>query len=87
MSLDTADQTTRLQWFARQIVDCSWNGYDADGGLIQSLALKARLIHPVVAKAGEEDEWPQDVEEGDTYYMFTKDLAEVDWDQLKPTEE
>lgn len=82
MSLETADRITRLQWFARRVLDM---GFEAslDGSDAQAAALKAGLIREETATEENQDNWPEHVELGDPYYMFSEDLSEVDWDQLK----
>lgn len=84
MPLETADRVTRLQLFARRVLDAGWTA-SLDGADAEAFALKAGLIHQVEATDDNQDHWPENVELGDTFYMFTDDLSDVDWSQLKPS--
>lgn len=93
MPLKDASREVRLQWFARQVLDATFQGYDADGGDIQDWAKAAGLIDAFTVTAADlsdESSTLHDVTnaeclgEGDTYYKFSADLKaeNVRWSEL-----
>lgn len=89
MSLKTASRETRLQWFARAVMDAAWMGGDVCGGDIQEWALQAGLIVPdtVTEENRHEIYNGEYFDIGDTFYRFSPDLEDVAWDEIKPDEE
>ena len=85
MSLKNADRQTRLQWFARQVIDAMWNSFgDVDGGDIQDWAAQAGLlVEDTVTKENHDTIIEGEcLDVGDTFYRFSPDLIEVDWGQI-----
>src|SRR5690606_8149153 len=84
MSLKTASRETRLQWFARTVVDATWMGSDVCGGDIQEWALQAGLIVPdtVTEENHHEIANGEYFDIGDTFYRFYPDL-EVNWNEIE----
>ena len=89
MSLKTASRETRLQWFARAVVEATWMGSDVCGGDIQEWAVQAGLIVPdtVTEENRHEISNGEYFDIGDTFYRFSPDLEDVDWNEIKPDEE
>ena len=82
MALRDASREVRLQWFARQVLDASFEGLDVDGASIQEWAKQAGLVdeHVVTAADLADDSALRGIanfeclSEGDTYYSFSDDL-------------
>ena len=96
MPLRDASRETRLQWFARQVIDATWMG-TPDGTDIQEWALAAGLItqHRVTQDDvdGNTDalsciENAEHLSVGDDYYKFSADLEaeNVRWSELGAAE-
>ena len=93
MSLKDASREVRLQWFARQVIDATFNALDVCGADIQHWAHRAGLIddHTVTeADLAEGSTTLEDVsnaeclEVGDTWFSFSDDLKteNVRWSEL-----
>lgn len=89
MSLKTASRETRLQWFARAVMDAAWMGGDVCGGDIQEWALQAGLIVPdtVTEENRHEIYNGEYFDIGDTFYRFSPDLEDVAWDEIEQGED
>jgi len=94
MTLKEASREVRLQWFARQVLDETFNGLNVDGDDIQQWAKAAGLVDEHVVTAAdlaEGSETLRDVSnaeclsEGDTWFSFSDDLKSenVRWHELE----
>lgn len=95
MSLKDARRETRLQWFARQVIDASWSG-DVDALDVQAWAKAAGLVNEHTATAADIEamdrgEGPlanmengECMTAGDTWHTFSSDLdaQNVNWREL-----
>lgn len=89
MSLATASRVTRLQWFARAVIDELWKEVgEFDPERVRYAAIQAGLIVPqlVTEENIEEICSPVELKPGDTYYAFSDDLTDVNWHELEADE-
>jgi len=93
MALKNASREVRLQWFARQVIDATFDGLDVGGDEIQAWARKAGLVDEHVVTAADLAEGSETLcnvsnaeclSEGDTWFAFSDDLKaeNVRWDEL-----
>lgn len=93
MALKDASREVRLQWFARQVLDASFEGLDVGGDDVQRWAKAAGLLDEFTVTAAdlhEDSKALHDISnaeylsEGDTYYRFSPDLEaeNVRWSEL-----
>ena len=93
MSLKDASREVRLQWFAREVIDATFNGLDVCGADVQAWAKSARLVdeHTVTADDLKEGSTALDdvsnaecLSEGDTWFSFSTDLKaeNIRWSEM-----
>lgn len=99
MALKDASRETRLQWFARAVIDASWSG-DVDATDVQTWAKAAGLVNEHTATAADIEamdrgdgplvnmENAECMTAGDTWMTFSADLEarNVNWRELVTAE-
>lgn len=99
MVLKDASREVRLQWFARAVIEATFEGLDVEGDAIQQWAKMAGLVDERTATAADiaardkgggplaEMENSECMSEGDTWFVFSRDLKDenVRWHELAST--
>ena len=71
------DENARLAAFARQIIECAFDGRDADGGTIQSLALAHGLVRLEAYDPARHGGTLEEVRPGDDWYVCVGAVAKA----------